>query len=165
MNEQIHPNPEKLRYMAREFEAIHRRGEITLDFICPFSPTWSATEKHPCGSVACHGGWAGAVLKTTVEDQKDMPDYFEFGADDLAKFLNPAWTTRYDFTGWAGVHPELWGNEEGDEMFDGCGYRAFGAEDNNITLQTIADHYNEVADRVQARIQTHLDQEKENVTL
>lgn len=113
-----HPIPDNLRTMADRFEELADAQKV-LDF--------SEPRVAQCGTVACHGGWAGVILAADVGD-----------------------SCGYDLLRWADQNPELWGNPWGAKMFGSDGYFAFNIKSPAIscTLQHIADHYREVAARI-----------------
>lgn len=137
-----HPIPARLVAMAKRFESLHASCK-RLDFREGFAP-----RDTKCGSVACHGGWAGHVLDVPPTGRRT---YFEKGADALAAHLfDDPKASAYEFLRWADQNPELWGNPWGAKMFGSDGYFAFNIKSPAIscTLQHIADHYREVAARI-----------------
>lgn len=139
----IHPIPARLVAMARKFEELHAANN-RLDFREGFAPKDSK-----CGSVACHGGWAGHVLSVPPTARRT---YYERGADALGAYLfDDPKASGYHLLRWADKNPDLWGNPWGAKMFSSDGYFAFNIKSPAIgcTLLDIADHYREVAARIQ----------------
>ena len=123
-----YPVPSRLRNMASKFEELHASGS-RLDFEEP--------RVTKCGTVACHGGWAGVALAADVGDS--CRDFLR-GAEALSNYVCPGWSWRA-FEFWAARNPDIWGNEHGEDMFNLDGYRAFGFEEpGRCTLKDIADH-------------------------
>lgn len=134
-----HPNPTKLREVAAKFREIYvNEKETKLDF------DMSYVKPTPCGTVACHGGWALVAIEG-LEDSRRRP--YAAGVQQLEQYLttNPNWR----FPLWAYENPDLWGNTYGIGMFFADGYKAFDSECFNCTLLTIADHYDAVAARIE----------------
>jgi hypothetical protein len=138
----MHPQPERLRDMAMAFGAKAKNRYNVVDFgrsISGVEP-WSG-----CGTVACHGGWAGLI--------PGAGQHYLDGAKELGTFLCPWWGHEEgdDFPFWADNHPSLWGNECGLTMFLCDGHTAFGFDDEDeCALKDIANHYREVANRIEA---------------
>lgn len=142
-----HPQPQKLREVANAFDRMGSIPSNRLDFsrgFRGFTPT--VPGEHPCGTVACHAGWAGIFLEVGVP-------FYTAGAKALCKHLCPWWDDEEgdDFPAWASAHPRLWGNPSGLSMFGSCGFRAFGFKEGQpCTLRDIANHYHQVANRIEA---------------
>lgn len=141
-----HPIPERLREMAQKYRDIYNNPEFKaiLDF------DKSNCIKTSCGTVACHGGWAGQALEIDVDP--GAAGYFIRGADKLSKFLfNDDSAHEESLENWARNNPKLWGNSKGLFMFSACGYEAFGfcvSSGHECTLESIADHYYMVANNI-----------------
>jgi len=92
---------------------------------------------------ACHGGWAAIMYG--VNDYQGCGDFYELGADRLAKKLG--FRDEFEMRNWAHTYPEYWGNREGFLMFDNK--EAFGKDDDeNLCLTDIPDWYMNVARRL-----------------
>ena len=106
----------------------------------------------PCGTVACHGGWATEFdgFEEWSEGRGCAWIDFSDGANYLAHLLG--FDDWGDFVFWAKENPSLWGSEDGDCMFGGGGYRAFGfthKDKNECTLEFIAQWYANLCDRLE----------------
>lgn len=124
--------------MAEKFLPYANNETCTLDM------DEMAVIKHPCKTVACHGGYAGLIFNTG--------NWYGDGADALAKYLGfretYSMSPRENLESWAYDNSLIWGNEEGDSMFS-C-VAAFGKPDWNdeATLEDVVIHYLAVAKRL-----------------
>ena len=141
-----YPLPERFREMAQKYRDIYNNPELkaVLDF------EKGSCLKTQCGTVACHGGWAGQALEINVNPSYGY--YFIKGAVELSQFLfNDDSIDEEYLEHWAEDNPELWGNSRGFVMFFRCGYESFGFDTYNkddCTLESIADHYDMVANNI-----------------
>jgi hypothetical protein len=113
---------------------------------------------HVCGTVHCHGGWMAVAAKLYVKEKKlfgfitytreEIISYMA-GVEYMAKILFGELSVPDVVQKWAARNPMLWGNDNGNRMFDSSyafisEKRPFGAK----TLQHIIDHWTEVYDRL-----------------
>ena len=105
-----------------------------------------------CGTVACVGGWLAHHYQTTshLHDsskiKKRFARGFGDGADAFARELG--FFDHYALEDWAHYRPNLWGNHFGCSMFSGGS--AYGVGGRKLTLEDVADHWEEVADKLEA---------------
>lgn len=141
-----HPIPERLREMAQKYLDIYNN----LEFKAIIDFDKSDCIETSCGTVACHGGWAGQALEIGHSPQSTR--YFIYGADRLSKFLfDDDSVNSGALEIWAQNNPKLWGNSRGISMFASIGYEAFGftgSTRHECTLEHIAMHYKIVADNI-----------------
>lgn len=125
---------------------------------------WSNREKHPCSTVACHGGWyaLGKGLVGFWGTHDDWPDDMQVyhqpdgtvgryiqGAQMMAEDLG--FESKLELEIWAAQHPEWWGNDFGSYMFNSI--RAFlpvGVERREIDVEDLGDWWEAVAARREA---------------
>ena len=142
----------KFSEMGHKFIAIHAQNGLASDNL-DFSVTY--VEEHPCGTVACHGGWGLVILKPVKNDDRPAK-FYSTGSNAIAKYLgfddgddNAA---RHKFISWAHHNPLLWGNRYGLDGFGIKGYKAFGKNKGECTLEDIGNHYIEVGKRIIAKM-------------
>ena len=142
LNRDGHPCREAALYLANFFGAIAKNTDNVLDF------TETGVVKEPCGTVACHGGFGLWLPVTRRPSMYLYPDCF-VGADKITYVMG--FTNRKAYERWAYKNPERWGCAFGASMFGGGGEVAFGRKklSYDCTLQTIADWYASVADRLE----------------
>lgn len=133
---------DKFIQMSEKFMNIYARGRMEVRF--------SVTElnEHPCGTVACHGGYGLIALRDEMPEIKDEKSFVE-GSRAIALFLG--FIDEADYIQWANEYPEYWGCEHGKWMFTFQGRRAFNLEypsTNSTSLLTIAIWYANVAARL-----------------
>ncbi len=132
------PNPAKLREVAAKFREIYYNEKTIVDF------DMSYVKPTPCGTVACHGGWALVALSGI---KNSIRKEYSRGISRLSNFVMG--DPLLDLAVWADSNDELWGNENGLYMFNSNGYIAFNSTRYECTLLTIADHYDAVAKRIE----------------
>lgn len=144
-----HPCREAALFIANFFQDIANKQGNRLHFCLP-----DALELR-CGTVACHGGHAIPLAAMVHEDAYVYKKPYMNGAQAIGHILG--FDGVYDYLSWAIQHPCCWGNAHGHEMFSSWGHLAFGKkfdeadfddaknESNTCTLQTIADHYRDMA--------------------
>jgi len=115
-----------------------------------------AYEDNICGTPMCHAGWYLVATNQGVMEQwfhdasraiTNFPCYVD-GAEALAKDLG--FVTRHGVAQYYDQHPELWGNDDGIEMFSS--ESAFFTEDESyyegkLTLSVIRNWWAGVHNR------------------
>ena len=173
-----HPRPYRLRKVAEQFRKFSKVESNKLEFSSTSAPTpESAKTNTGCGTVACHAGWAiPALINIKVFSLDDKPDssgrYFEYtnfitGDNELGIYLfdqNRGEYPEKHLDIWASKNPSLFGGKSGYVMFTSHGSKAFvqnvetdGIIDLNllkeaneiVTLDTIADRYDDIAYRIE----------------
>lgn len=121
-------------------EAVGRRATVEMECY----HVSQAVEENLCGTTACHAGWFGILRDGDGKRSTNYSDY----ALEMAQFLG--FCDDFELEEWARIHPELWGNNHGDNMFS-C-ERAFGVkEGGTVTLKRISDHWFKVGKRLELR--------------
>lgn len=149
----------RLREVARRFREYAKNRRVCVNFGCSYN-----TESHFCGTIACHGGLAALVLIPKMS--AEVRYHFERGVIALNEFLGFKYDsgdeTGFSFQNWAGRYPQYWGSQYGRSMFTSYGEESFGGRPYGklyktgnlpvieITIFTIADWYDAVADRLTA---------------
>lgn len=96
---------------------------------------------YACNSVHCVAGW---YATQHIDDCENIYNTkivsYHTGADLLSK--NLGFDERFDLADWAEKNPEIWGNEDGDDIFyDTCAYN--GAKN----LKEVVEYLKGVRDR------------------
>ena len=165
MNPDTHPTPVNIRTIANKLKEMipeARNGEVKM---------WSCDiykETHICGTVACHAGlyelhYALQNNNTYFFDRNgNEGNYYKVlcrrlgdghvtrinwkeGADRMARDLGFYNKTKLEK--WAKENPKLWGNENGNSMFESN--LAFGQLNDTLKLSEIISHWLKVADRIE----------------
>ena len=91
----------KFNELADKFEKFYNENKTILNFSC------TDVENHPCGTIACHGGFGLCILG----NEKELRQNFVYGADLIAKYLGFEGTTQLET--WAEENYYIWGNGYG----------------------------------------------------
>lgn len=142
---QKHPKLKKVLELAMIFDAIAVASNNEAP-VFMMETSVQGDEENLCGTPACHAGWFGRFW------DKNHTDYNQ-SANAMANFLGYERTNRHtamrQLETWAMDNPDLWGNENGDEMF--YHRRAFRKDSEDMrsaTMREIADHWYGVAERL-----------------
>lgn len=92
-----------------------------------------------CGTTACHAGWYALLVHNN-----DFKTNYKEGKKFIAKHLG--FDGEDSLIIWAKKNPEIWGNDDGADMF--YGEEAFGLQDVNPTLKLISEHWMAVSKRL-----------------
>lgn len=131
--------------------------DVSEKFLSVYSPnnivnfSYCTVQKTPeCKTIACHGGWAAVLLIPNFNPEQDS---FIQGADALARYLGFPHADALEY--WAHENPEIWGNRQGNLMFNSAGSVAFQIDGSfryspfeQITLYHIAEKWAKVGERL-----------------
>lgn len=133
-----HPTYENLVNVASVF--LHGARGIVNPFVTISKVACDFEGINFCGTSACHAGWYHIIVKGWIKDGD-----FDDGAKKIA--LELGFDIKEELLAWAENNPELWGDDEGDNMFadDNSKRHSFGE---NPTLQSIGEHWLKVAESV-----------------
>jgi len=118
-----------------------------------------------CGTSACHAGWFGVTqIKGAPKESRyrdgglqtvDESFGYAGAASKMARFLGKS--DKLSLKNWAKNNPDLWGNDNGEQMFSDSVSRGNpflpGQPLRDIKLKDIAMHWFAVGDRIEQRLQ------------
>lgn len=148
----INPTPERIREMVRRFREYESNHPYAgpVDMNEPEIYEYSVV-KHPnfCGTPGCHAGLFAVLFGEGKDKKYHASSWFE-GINIMQKFLFSDENISLEY--WAKENPELWGNGCGGHIFADA--MAFGGEledspYNTVSINTIAAHWEAVADRIE----------------
>jgi hypothetical protein len=114
------PTVEQVNFVIKKLELVRKQAsqEDALDM--NEARVYSGGgDKYECGTVHCVAGWY-AVANSDRQVIKDKIKKGRVGFDDganlMAQDLGFGWS--YPLKNWAEENPEIWGNDDGFEMFE-----------------------------------------------
>jgi hypothetical protein len=134
------PTSKQAYFVAQVFrEAIERYPGLRLDM-----SEGEVNDGHICGTVHCHAG-TYAIMRCDLD--KEL--YYGDGAEQMARDLG--FIGSFSLKEWAEHNANIWGNENGGCMFiEPVAFTSPSRPDGALSIQHIADHWNEVAQRLEA---------------
>jgi hypothetical protein len=144
------PTSKQAFFVSQVFrEAIERYPGLRLDMM-----ETGVNTNHVCGTIHCHSG-TYAIMRSDLSRCLSYDD----GADQMASDLG--FYDLFNLSEWAGNNPDIWGNTYGRWMFsEKLSFTSPSRPDGALSIQHIADHWNEVAQRLEA-IEEKLKPEKQ----
>lgn len=96
--------------------------------------------RHRCGTFHCVGGWY--AIASEKENVFSGERFFGYSHGTWAMAKDLGFSTADDLELWAHYNPDLWGNDQGGNMF----YFAAAYGKSQPTFEDIIHHFEKVAD-------------------
>ena len=113
------PTVKQVNYVIDKLESVREQASEEGALDMNETNVYSEKHKYECGTVHCVAGWY-AVANLNRQVIKDKFNQgcvgFDDGANLIAQDLGFGWS--YPLKNWAEENPEIWGNEDGFEMFE-----------------------------------------------
>ena len=111
------PTIKQVSYVIKKLKSVREQARKKGAFNMSEERVYN--DIHDCGTVHCVAGWYAVanLRRKAIKDkiEKGRVDYSD-GADLMS--IDLGFTDKFDLKDWAEVNPKIWGNEDGDEMFD-----------------------------------------------